>query len=73
MHLAPTSNPIGTVPRHFVVPHTLRRPVDPPTFGLYTPGTLYPGEYTDETVDAVEGADQATLIDYVGEPRSPGE
>lgn len=73
MHLAPTSNPIGTVPRHFAVLPKARRPVDPPTFGLYTPGTLYPGEYADETVGAVVGADQATLTDYVGEPRSPGE
>ncbi len=73
MHLAPTSNPTDTVPRHFVTPLTLWRPADPPTFGLYVPGTLYPGVYEDEAVRAVVGADQATLTDYVGEPQSPGE
>lgn len=73
MNLTPTSNPIGTVPRHFVVPRMLRRPVDPPTFGLYTPGALYPGVYEESPVRPVAGADQATLTDYVGEPQSPGE
>lgn len=66
MNLTPTATPIGTVPRHFAVVRTLRRQPAPPTFGLYRPGSLYPGEYEDAIVDALEGADQPELTDYSG-------
>ena len=70
MRLTATADPIGTVPRHFATPRTFRRGAAPVTFGMYEPGSLYPGSYEDVTPEVVEGADQSELTDYSG-PVSP--
>lgn len=66
MKLTPEAAPIGTVPRHFATTRPLMLPAAPITFGLYTPGSLYPGEYQEVTPDVVKGADQPELTDYSG-------
>ena len=73
MKLTPTAEAIGTVPRHFAVRRTITRNVAPPTFGMYKPGGLYPGEYEIDRTEVVEGADQSTLTDYSGETRQVGQ
>lgn len=66
MKLTPEADPIGTVPRHFATTRSLVLPAAPASFGLYTPGSLYPGEYQEVTPEVVTGADQPELTDYSG-------